>query len=131
MGGLWEGLLMLAAGWGTGGGAQAEAFQTLDFLTLETSCLVLPSSRAKAHHPAETAKPALSGDGFQGQEWERGLPREPRHRTTWLHTRLGGRAHQVQTLETGSGWGSPRWGLKARWDAGGTVGLDAYLGQGC
>lgn len=116
---------------GAWGGAQAEAFQTPDFLTLETSCLVLPSSRAKAHHPAETGKPALSGDGFQGQEWERGLPREPWHRTTWPHRRLGGRAHQVQKLETGSGWGSPRWGRKARWDAGGTVGLDAYLGHGC
>lgn len=63
IGGWREGLLMLGAGGGAGG-RQAEAFQTPDFLTLET-CLVLPSSRAKAHHPAETGKPALSGDGFQ------------------------------------------------------------------
>lgn len=59
-----------------------------------------------------------------------GLRREPRHRTTWPHQRLAGRAHQVQKLETGSGWGSLRWGRKARWDAGGTVGLDAHLGHG-
>ena len=39
--------------------------------------------------------------------------------------------HQVQMLQTGSGWGSPRREPKARWDDGGTAGLDAYLGLRC